>query len=202
MNAPDKATEIKALITAGIAFLTALWGWVGWAIAVFMSCMVLDYLTGTWAAKSKGEWSSAAARAGLWHKLGEIAALLVAALCDIALKVILNSTAAPIAREINYSEYLTLIVAIWYALTEIGSILENIKKLGAPIPDWLVTGVSKLKAKADTSQGASTVAAGIVATADTYMAKHLEGEARPAAEIPEETAEEDEEEDAEKPPDE
>ena len=88
MNAPDKAREIKAALTLVISFLTALWGWQGWAIAVFISSMTMDYITGTWAARARGEWSSAAARAGLWHKLGEITALLVAALCSTIISML------------------------------------------------------------------------------------------------------------------
>lgn len=36
MNVPDKAIEIKAAVTAVIAFLTALWGWLGWAVIVWL----------------------------------------------------------------------------------------------------------------------------------------------------------------------
>ncbi len=179
MNAPDKATEIKALITAAITFLTILWGWVGWAILVMIACMAMDYLTGTWAAKATGTWSSAIARDGLWHKRGEIAALLTAALCDIALQVIVNSAAAPIFGDFEYGHYLTLIVAIWYSLTEIGSILENAKKMGAPIPEWLISGVAKIKDKA----GAAQPAAAGVSDVDTepYEGKHARTPDLPAA---------------------
>lgn len=145
MPAPDKATEIKAIITGVFAFLTALWGWVGWAVLIMVISMFLDYLTGTWAAKARGEWSSAIARQGLWHKLGEITALLVAALCDIAVQVIFSSGAASLISDIEYEGYITIIVAVWYTFTEIGSILENAQELGAPIPDWLIKGVGKLK---------------------------------------------------------
>ena len=85
MPAPEKATEIKAAIAAVLAFFTALWGWLGWAVLVWIFCFLLDYLSGTAAARKAGEWSSSIAREGVWHKLGEIFAVLVAALCDIAL---------------------------------------------------------------------------------------------------------------------
>ncbi len=149
MNAPDKASEIKAAITLVITFFTSLWGWLGWAVIVFLFCLILDYITGSWAARSKGEWSSQIAREGLWHKLGEIVALLVAAMCDIAIKVILESTAAPILGPIQYENYLTMIVAIWYIFTELGSIIENAGELGAPIPKWLAKGIAKLRSKID-----------------------------------------------------
>ncbi len=149
MNAPDKVTEIKAAITLVFTFLTGLWGWTGWAIAVFIVAMFADYITGTLAARANNEWSSAIARKGLWHKLGEIAALLVAALCDIAVQVIMHSAAAPILSNFQYKHYITLIVAIWYTFTELGSIIENAGRLGAPIPEGLKKGIVMLKAKAD-----------------------------------------------------
>ena len=149
MNAPDKATEIKAAITMMITFFTSLWGWLGWAVIVFLFCLVMDYITGSWAARAKGEWSSKIAREGLWHKLGEIVALLVAAMCDIAVKVILESTAAPLLGAIQYENYLTMIVAIWYIFTELGSIIENAGELGAPIPKWLTKGIAKFRGKID-----------------------------------------------------
>lgn len=156
MNAPDKATEIKAFFTLIITFLTALWGWIGWAIFIFVFAMVMDYITGSLAARANNEWSSTIARQGLWHKLGEIAALLVAALCDIAVQVVLHSAAAPLIGDWQYKNYLTLIVAVWYIFTELGSIIENIGKLGAPMPDWLKKGIKMLQAKLDEPPDAET----------------------------------------------
>ena len=149
MNAPDKATEIKAAFTAVFAFLTSLWGWLGWAVLIFAASMLLDWITGSLAARSRGEWSSTVARQGLWHKLGEIVALLVAALCDISIAVILNSAAAPLMRGFEYRNYLTLIVSIWYIFTELGSIVENVEKLGAPVPAWLLKVIGHFRKKAD-----------------------------------------------------
>lgn len=145
MTAPEKAIEIKAALAAVIAFFTALWGWMGWAVIVWMACIVLDYATGSWAARSAGEWSSAVARAGLWHKLGEIVAVLVAALCDIALGVLIGE--AGIDLGIDTSTFLTPIVLLWYIITELGSIIENADKLGAPVPAWLKKGLEQYREK-------------------------------------------------------
>lgn len=144
MAAPDKATEIKAAITAGIALVTALIGPVGWVVIIWMFAMILDYLTGTLAAISHGEWDSAIARQGLWHKLGSIAAILVAAGLDITLGVVLPQIG------VNYEHIiLTPVVALWYLLTELGSIVENIDNLGAPVPDFLRKAIKKVKNKVD-----------------------------------------------------
>ena len=151
MNTPDKATQIKAAVAAFFAYMTALWGWVGWAIIIWISCVVLDYISGTAAARRNGEWSSEIARDGLWHKLGEIFAVLVAALCDIALGVILKS--APIAIPFDFQTLITPIVLLWYIITELGSILENAGKLGAPLPKWLKKMLKMYKDTIDATQG-------------------------------------------------
>jgi len=144
MNAPDKAIEIKAAVTGAIAFVTALIGPIGWIVIVWIIAMLLDYLTGTWAALSKGEWASSVARQGLWHKLGSIVAVLISALLDVSLGVIIPQLG------INY-EYiiLTPIVCVWYILTELGSMIENIDKLGAPVPDFLRDMIKKVRNKVD-----------------------------------------------------
>ena len=149
MTSEEKAREIKAFLTAILAFFTALWGWLGWAVLLLIACMALDWITGSWAAGAKGKWSSAAAREGLRHKLGEIVALLVAALCDIAVQVILNSAAADLLQGWTYGNYMTLLVAVWYIFTELGSIVENAGELGAPIPQWLKKGIALLQKKAE-----------------------------------------------------
>lgn len=60
MDTPDKAAEIKAAAAALIAFGTALFGWVGWMVVLWLIAMALDYLTGTFAALYNKTWSSAA----------------------------------------------------------------------------------------------------------------------------------------------
>lgn len=147
MNAPDKATEIKAALAAVIAFFTALWGWLGWAVLVWVFCFLLDYVSGTFAARKAGEWSSDIAREGVWHKLGEIFAVLVAALCDIALRVVVEGSGLDLG--IRLSAIITPVVLLWYILTELGSIAENAEKMGAPVPGWVKRGLKQYRDKID-----------------------------------------------------
>lgn len=151
MTAPDKATEIKGAITAVFTFCTALWGKVGWAIIILLCAIAMDYITGSWAAMQKGEWSSSVARQGLWHKLGEIFALMVAALSDIAIKVIVDGTfIEQIGGNLQIpSAGFTTLVCVWYIFTELGSIIENISELGAPVPKFLVKMIAKIKDETD-----------------------------------------------------
>ena len=144
MEAPAKANEIRAAAAGAIAFGTALFGWVGWLVALWIAAMLLDYLTGTFAAIYNKCWSSSAARQGLWHKLGSIFAVLVAALCDIALRVL--------ASELHiYDEacVVTPVVTAWYFFTELGSITENAAAMGAPVPKVLRRVIERSRDKAD-----------------------------------------------------
>ena len=150
MNAPEKATEIKAAVAAMIAFLSALWGWLGWVVIIWIAAIFLDYISGSMAAKKDKEWSSAIAREGLWHKAGEIFAVLAAALCDIALKVIMESSG--IKLPFDFTAFITPVVLLWYILTEIGSIIENCGKLGAPVPSWFKSKVDGAKEAIDHDQ--------------------------------------------------
>ena len=148
MNAPETALEIKAFFAAIGAFGTALFGWVGWVIVIWLCSMVLDYLTGSFAAIYLGQWTSRKASQGLWHKLGSIAAVLVAVMCDIALGVIAGKLGDGFI-SVDYGCVITPIVAAWYIFTELGSVIENAAKLGAPMPKFLKKLVSGLRDAAD-----------------------------------------------------
>jgi len=152
MNAPDRAKEIRGVVAAAIGFLTALWGWAGWAVMVWAALILIDYITGSMAAKREKNWSSAIARDGLWHKAGEIFAVLTAALCDIALKVVIEGSGITFPFEI--SMIVTPIVLLWYILTEAGSIIENCGRLGAPVPSWFKKRVDTYKNAIDKAEGA------------------------------------------------
>lgn len=152
MNAPDRAKEIRGVVAAAIGFLTALWGWAGWAVMVWAALILIDYITGSMAAKREKNWSSAIARDGLWHKAGEIFAVLTAALCDIALKVVVEGSGITFPFEI--SMIVTPIVLLWYILTEAGSIIENCGRLGAPVPSWFKKRVDTYKNAIDKAEGA------------------------------------------------
>lgn len=149
MTAPSKAMELKAAITAVLAGMTAFWGWTGWLVVIWLAAMILDYATGSWAALSTGSWDSAVARAGLWHKLGSIVAMLVALLLDVALSAIINYGDLGFDLPFEYKSAFLPLVAIWYIVTELGSIVENAAKLGAPVPKFLISSLKKLKDKTD-----------------------------------------------------
>lgn len=133
----DWMLAVKAAITAALGAFSAFWGWLGWLIAAWVVLMALDYATGTAAAMKNGEWASQTAREGIWHKMGEVVVVIIAAFADGLLSIIMEQL--PMV-EIALPEIglLLPLVLVWYAITELGSIAENAQRMGAPIPAWLV----------------------------------------------------------------
>lgn len=112
------------------------------AIAVFVG-IVLDYVTGTIAAHRLKEWSSAKAREGIWHKVGIIIAILISTLIDVVVIVLTNNSI--IQLSFPYFGLFMPMVAVLYTLTEIGSVLENLKKIGVYVPSFLTKGFASIK---------------------------------------------------------
>ena len=71
---------LKTAVVAGCTALGAFLGWKGVMLLAWAVVMALDYLSGTLAACREGQWSSAVARQGLWHKGGMILVVTVAAM--------------------------------------------------------------------------------------------------------------------------
>ena len=144
----DKVNAFKAAISALCAALTALWGWFGWVVVAWVCFMAIDYATGSAAALRAGKWSSKAARDGIWHKVGSVVAVIVAAVLDMVIGHLLANLPG-VELPFTYSVFFCPLVVIWYFLTETGSIVENIGALGAPIPSWLTRAVAALQDAVD-----------------------------------------------------
>lgn len=125
---------IKTAIVALCGGFTAAFGWLGWLIVAWVACMVIDWISGSAAAAACGEWSSAAARAGIWHKAGMILVVIVAALADCVLAMVVEHLPG---LSIDYGTLVLPMVLAWYIFTELGSIAENATDMGAPVPAWL-----------------------------------------------------------------
>ena len=146
----ENVTRFKAALAAVLAAMTALWGWFGWLVLAWVVCMAVDYFTGYGAAMKNGEWSSNIAREGLWHKAGCIFAVLVAGILDAVVGYLLGNIEG-LALPFTYTVIICPLVVTWYLLMERGSILENVGKMGAPLPEFLKKMIAVLKATVDTA---------------------------------------------------
>ena len=140
--------QIKMAAAGLLGLLTGLWGWFGWLVVGWIGCMALDYLTGSMAAAKDGEWSSARAREGIWHKCGMLVVVLVAAGTDLLLSLVLANL--PLAAlPVEYAGLVCPVVLVWYIVTELGSMAENAAAMGAPVPKWLVKLLAMSKGAVD-----------------------------------------------------
>lgn len=147
----ENLVTLKTAMVAGCTALGAFLGWKGVMLLAWAAVMALDYLSGTLAACRDGQWSSAVARQGLWHKGGMILVVTVAATADAVMVMIVEYV--PIGLQ--WPGILLPLVLAWYILTELGSILENAVKMGAKVPAWLV---QLLKASVELTDAAAETA--------------------------------------------
>ena len=148
----EKLTSIKVAIAAFFTALGSFLGWQGIMVVLWVAAMAIDYISGSLAAWLAGEWSSATAREGIKHKAGMILVVVVAGLADITLGIICGH----LPVEMTWPVLVLPLVLAWYILTELGSILENAVKMGAPIPEWLMK-ILKVGLKAIDSKGVDIV---------------------------------------------
>lgn len=148
----DSVNAAKAAFSGVCAALTALWGWFGWLVIAWIFCMATDYATGSAAAIKNGEWASKDARDGIWHKIGAVVVVIVAAILDSVVRAMVDHFPG-ITLPFEYTTFFCPMVVVWCIITELGSIIENAGELGAPIPSWLVKTLAALKDKVDDTEG-------------------------------------------------
>lgn len=144
----ENINAFKAAIASICAALTALWGWFGWMVILWIFCMVADYATGSAAALKQGKWSSSAAREGIWHKMGAVVVVVIAAVLDAVIRAIIVHFPI-ITLPFDYSILLCPLVVVWLILTELGSLAENAGALGAKIPGFLRKAIEALNDKVE-----------------------------------------------------
>ena len=129
----ERLVAIKAAMAAFFTALGAFLGWKGVMALVWVLLMALDYISGTAAALKAKDWCSATARDGVWHKVGMLIAVIVAAVADFVMAIICEH----LPLQMTWPGIILPLVLAWYIITELGSILENAVKLGAAVPAWL-----------------------------------------------------------------
>lgn len=129
----DNLNEFKVALTACITAVMGLLGWQGVLLLGWIVLMAADYISGTLAAKKQGTWNSQAARDGVMHKGGMVMVVFAAGLADLVLGAAWEQMGL---LSFEWPYLILTLVLMWYCLTEVGSILENAGKMGAPIPAW------------------------------------------------------------------
>lgn len=149
----EKINTFKMGISAALGAVSAALGWFGWFVLAYVAAMAMDYLTGSAAALKNGEWSSKTAREGCWHKLGSMVAVAAALLFDGIAGMIVNHIPA-VSLPFEYTVLIAPVVIAWYIVTELGSVVENAGRMGAPVPAFLVRAIAALHGAVDAVGGA------------------------------------------------
>mgnify|MGYP002797722154 CR=1 FL=1 len=153
---------IQAAAAVLIAWLSARLGILLPVLCILFAAMVLDYITGMLASKREAiehpdnpayGWSSKRGAEGIIKKVGYLCIIAVALIVDY----IILHVAAQIGIEVQLKAFFGLLVAVWYILNEVLSIIENAGRMGAPVPSWLARYVVVLKNKIDDQGGGDDV---------------------------------------------
>lgn len=124
---------LPLVFTAGATGVTAMFG--GWdtVFQVFLTCVVLDMITGVVKGFVSRDFSSKRMRQGFGTKFGYFIVIVLATQFDR-----LMPEDMPLLRT----------VALWfYIFVEGSSIIENLAQMGVPIPQAIVDRLSALRGK-------------------------------------------------------
>ena len=145
---------VQGALAAAGAFLSAKLGILYPVLCILMGTMVLDYITGMLASKNEAidhlgdagyGWSSRKGAKGIIKKVGYLCVIAVAIVVDY----VIVSVAGSLGIQITAKAFFGLLVAVWYLLNELLSIIENAGRMGANVPDWLRSYIAVLKDKID-----------------------------------------------------
>ncbi len=136
-----KENVFKGLIAAAGAAVGVYFRELIFPVVVLLIVMIFDYVTGMADAWAAGELSSRTGLRGIVKKLCYLIAVAVAVVADF----IIQTAAAKTGVELGNFYAFGLLVTVWLILNECISILENLSKLGVPLPGFLMKVLEKLK---------------------------------------------------------
>lgn len=136
---------LQMILSAAFAAFAVYIGEMAVPIIVLMVMMIIDYLSGMSAAWVRGDLSSKIGAKGIVKKVGYMA-LIVAAM---GVDYLIYSGVASVNIEVSYNMWFGMLVAVWLIINELISILENLDRLGVPIPEFMKKIINRLKVSAD-----------------------------------------------------
>jgi len=150
---------LQGALAASGAFLSDKLGILFPVLLVLMGMMVVDYITGMLASKAEAldhpgdpnyGWSSKRGAKGIIKKVGYACVIAVAMVVDYVIITAGNQ----LGFQMPVNAFFGLLVAVWYLLNELLSIIENAGRMGANVPEWLRNYIAVLKDKIDSTEAA------------------------------------------------
>ena len=133
--------ELQMFISAAFAGLMYYLGIVSIPIVMLIFAMVIDYATGIMAAWTNSELSSKRGVKGIVKKVGYLALVVAAMILDWLIFQGLQQ----INVDLHYSIFFAVFVTVWLIINELISTLENLSRIGVPIPNFMKKIIDRLK---------------------------------------------------------
>lgn len=130
----DREIEAKSLLVVLTSVANFYVNCFNELIVVFFMLTILDFATGTIAAKIKGEWDKIKAKRGMWEKLGFFVLIFLAATIDYTATLLLQKVSPGTTTKGTFSVATTT----WLIGTEGYSNIQNLQEWGVrSIPGFL-----------------------------------------------------------------
>ena len=136
-----KENMFRTLFAAALGALAAYAGVLLAPLCVLAVVMVLDYATGIAAAWSCKLLSSRVGVKGIVKKVAYLALVAVGMVVDY----LISSALLRVGVDIQINYCFGVMISVWLIINELLSILENLGKLGIPLPDFLLKAIERLR---------------------------------------------------------
>ena len=140
----NKVNTIKGVFASIMGVLNSIFGISAIPIVLLVVCNIIDYVTGILASKFRGqEISSYKGIKGIAKKIGMWLLIVVGAILD---ELIVYSV-AQLGVVMPFTFIVSCVVAVWIICNELISILENLKDMEVPLPDFLMKLTKNIKSQ-------------------------------------------------------
>lgn len=137
----DKQNTLQAVFSAALTALACYFNVVAIPLTVLIIVMIIDYLTGMVSAWHTSELSSKKGIFGIIKKISYLALVCV----GMGVDYLIYSALGAVGVTVNCTLFFGLLVTIWLIINELISILENLSKIGVPLPRFITSIVKRLK---------------------------------------------------------
>lgn len=136
-----KENIFKAVLAMAAGGLSAYLGILAIPVVILVAVMIIDYASGMLKAWVTRSLCSRTGVVGIIKKVGYLLVVCVAGVVDW----LVTYGMVQVGIEIDVSFCFGLIVTIWFIINELISILENLAKIGVPLPVFFTKLIHKLK---------------------------------------------------------
>ena len=141
--------ELQVFVSAAFAGILYYLGIVAVPIVMLIFAMIIDYITGMSAAWYNSELSSKKGIKGIVKKVSYLALVVVAMIIDW----LISQGLQQINLDLHYSVFFAVLVTVWLIINELISVLENLSRIGVPIPNFMKKLIDRLKTTVEKGDG-------------------------------------------------